>query len=418
MLVRRLPGRAAAIYALDGGSARLRAGTGQYLSRCAAPVGLALADRAIRGAPGASGLPTAAGEVLAIDRAVLQLRDGFPAACPACSGSGRILGWVVLVDARRRPLSPAVVTALRDCAQVLGGILAPASPMAGDRPAPAADPDRHAGSERADEQATQTWIAEMLARRSEASTSAFLLIDLDRFHALNEVLGSATGDQVLDRTRSRIRDVLGPGECLLRLAGDRFGIVAERAGSDPRSLADRLLSTSAWEGGPAALLSGFSQHARDNTFATQLLHRLRDGSLSAGAALAWLERELEASGSDAEQIIIREHQTLAAGNVTTGNIIRGLRVANDLDWTVWFEKVSRVDRLFRERTDFARLDFQSRDQYRTAVEDLARRSKKNEYDVALRVIEMAEADADATTTDGPDVGSLLVGARRSEVEKD
>ena len=185
------------------------------------------------------------------------------------------------------------------------------------------------------------------------------------------------------------------------------------------SLADRLLSTSAWEGGPTALLSGFSQHAQDNTFATQLLHRLRDGSLSAGAALAWLERELEASGSDAEQIIIREHQTLAAGNVTTGNIIRGLRVANDLDWTVWFEKVSRVDRLFRERTDFARLDFQSRDQYRTAVEDLARRSEKNEYDVALRVIEMAEESTaeGAGSADGLDVGSLLVGARRDEAEQ-
>ena len=186
------------------------------------------------------------------------------------------------------------------------------------------------------------------------------------------------------------------------------------------SLADRLLSATPWEGGPTALLSGYSQHAQDNTFATQLLHRLRDGSLSAGAALAWLERELEASGSDAEQIIIREHQTLAAGNVTTGNIIRGLRVANDLDWTVWFERVSRVDRLFRERTDFARLDFQSRDQYRTAVEDLARRSGKNEYDVALRVIEMAEAGASesAAAADGPDVGTLLVGARRREVEKD
>ena len=186
------------------------------------------------------------------------------------------------------------------------------------------------------------------------------------------------------------------------------------------SLADQLLSTARWEGGSTALLSGFSQHARDNTFATQLLYRLRDGSLSAGVALAWLEKELEASGSDAEQTIIREHQTLAAGNVTTGNIIRGLRVANDLDWTVWFEKVSRVDRLFRQRTDFARLDFQSRDQYRTAVEDLARRSGKNEYDVALRVIEMAEATADqsAETAEALDVGSLLVGARRGEVEKD
>ena len=186
------------------------------------------------------------------------------------------------------------------------------------------------------------------------------------------------------------------------------------------SLADRLLSSATWEAGAPNILPGFSQHARDNTFATQLLHRLRDGSRSAGAALAWLEKELEASGTDAEQTIIREHQTLSSGNVTTSNIIRGLRAANDVDWTVWFETVSRVDRLFRERTDFARLDFQSRDQYRTAVEELARRSNRAEFDVARRVIEMAESSAPdgESGADGLDVGSLLVGERRREIEKD
>ena len=83
MLVRRLPGRSAAIYALDGGSAQLRAATAQYLSRCAAPAGIASADHAIADVADASGLPKGAGDVLAVDRAVLQLRDGFPAACPA-----------------------------------------------------------------------------------------------------------------------------------------------------------------------------------------------------------------------------------------------------------------------------------------------------------------------------------------------
>lgn len=206
----------------------------------------------------------------------------------------------------------------------------------------------------------------------------------------------------------------------------RLALRVERARTMRRmanTLADRLLS-STWEGGAPDYLGGFSQHARDNTFATQLLHRLRDGSRSAGESVAWLEKELEASGTDAEQIIIREHQTLSSGNVTTSNIIRGLKAANDVDWTVWFEKVSRVDRLFRERTGFARLDFQSRDQYRTAVEELARASGKAEIDVARRVIDLAEARAreEATASEGAaeglDVGAWLVGDRRVEFERD
>jgi cyclic beta-1,2-glucan synthetase len=99
-----------------------------------------------------------------------------------------------------------------------------------------------------------------------------------------------------------------------------------------------------------------------------MLYRLRDGSQNAGKALIWLEGELEKPGSDAEEIIVGEHRNLSSGNVTMGNIVRGLRLVNDVDWTVWFETVSRIDELLREKTDFAQLDFHSRDQYRTAIE--------------------------------------------------
>ncbi|MCK9551133.1 MAG: protein ndvB, partial [Aquamicrobium sp.] len=158
----------------------------------------------------------------------------------------------------------------------------------------------------------------------------------------------------------------------------------------------------------------YGVYARDTTFATQLLYRLRDGSQNAGRALLWLEGELEKSGSDAEQIIMAEHQTLSAGNVTTGNIIRGLRLINDVDWTVWFEEVSRIDELLRQRGDYAALDFASRDQYRTAIEELARRSGRSEYDVAETAVALAEKSAGETA----DVGFYLVGPRRQVLEQE
>ncbi|MEO9337305.1 glucoamylase family protein [Mesorhizobium sp. SB112] len=177
------------------------------------------------------------------------------------------------------------------------------------------------------------------------------------------------------------------------------------------------------------ILAQYTAHARDTTFATQLLYRLRDGSQHAGKALVWLEEELEKSGSDAEEITISEHQTLSAGNVTTGNIIRGLRLINDVEWPEWFETVSRVDSLLRARTGYDDLDFQSRDQYRTAIEDLARRSGKSEYEVAVAATEMAGFEPaevqDENDTRGEikgatknDVGFFLIGSQRQELEKE
>ncbi|MBN9071320.1 MAG: protein ndvB [Rhizobiales bacterium] len=185
------------------------------------------------------------------------------------------------------------------------------------------------------------------------------------------------------------------------------------------ALADRVLSSQKGDDAHDAL-GEFAAHARDTTFATQFLYRLRDGSKNAGDALVWLENELEAAGTDAEEIIIAEHRTLSSGNVTTGNIIRGLRHINDVSWTVWFENISRIDALLRERTNLSELDFASRDQYRRSIETLARRSRLTEYEVAdwaTRLAGWREAGAAEEGAAPVDVGFFLVGERRGELEQ-
>ncbi|MCO5147554.1 MAG: protein ndvB [Aquamicrobium sp.] len=171
-------------------------------------------------------------------------------------------------------------------------------------------------------------------------------------------------------------------------------------------VADKLAAAPG--GTEAEILAAHAEHARERTFATQLLHRLRDGSQTSHAGLAWLEAALEAAGTDAEKITAAEHANLSAGNVTTSNIIKGLRLLDDIDWTVWFEDVSGIDRLLRERSDFSALDFPSRDAYRRAIEELAKRSGRDERAVALTAIELAGSE---------DVGALLVGPRRREMER-
>jgi cyclic beta-1,2-glucan synthetase len=180
------------------------------------------------------------------------------------------------------------------------------------------------------------------------------------------------------------------------------------------SLADRVTAEGDGDNGPS-MLAEYAAHALDTSFATQLLHRLRDGSRSAGRALVWLETELERHGSNAEAIIFGEHQTLSAGNVTTANIVRGLKLINDVQWTVWFEEVSKVDALLRKEARFSELDFASRDEYRSEIEELARGSGLTEFAVAERAIELARKAAEETP-DTADIGFFLAGDRTGELE--
>jgi cyclic beta-1,2-glucan synthetase len=185
-------------------------------------------------------------------------------------------------------------------------------------------------------------------------------------------------------------------------------------------VADRIQTLSEGEA-CRTVLTEYAAHAQDNAFAAQLLYRLRDGTHISEEAISWLETELERRGMDAEEVLVLEHNRLSFGNATMGAIIRSLRKIDDTDWTIWFETVSQVDVILRERSSFAALDFQSRDIYRAEIERIARRSKKEETFVARTALEMAHdandpADMETNETGRIDIGRFLVGDDRPALE--
>ncbi len=64
------------------------------------------------------------------------------------------------------------------------------------------------------------------------SRCAFLMIDLDRFKAINDTLGHLVGDQLLARVSERLKSIMTENELIGRLGGDEFAIVIRDA-SDP-----------------------------------------------------------------------------------------------------------------------------------------------------------------------------------------
>ena len=200
-------------------------------------------------------------------------------------------------------------------------------------------------------------------------------------------------------------------ENLRRLAE---AIVARLAASElADGLADRILGTDENDPEPAiVILTSLEQVPWSTTFAVQLAQRLRDRDPNSTPALRWLNERLGAEGTTTDQIVREEVQRQSAMNVTVRNVITSMRLISMVNWAEFFESVSPVDAVLRSASDFAAMDFPTRDLYRRAIEELARGSGRDETDVARRAI--AAAGRDSATARESDPGyHLIAGGRRA-----
>jgi diguanylate cyclase (GGDEF)-like protein len=67
------------------------------------------------------------------------------------------------------------------------------------------------------------------------------IVDLDRFKEVNDTLGHANGDRLLNCVAERMLQELRPGDTAARLGGDEFGLVLQGVGGEEaRSILDRI----------------------------------------------------------------------------------------------------------------------------------------------------------------------------------
>jgi len=179
------------------------------------------------------------------------------------------------------------------------------------------------------------------------------------------------------------------------------------------AIADQLLGGDGAGQTEGALVDRLGPTAPSDALVVQLIHRLRDQSPAFTAMLGRLDERLAADERTADGAIHDEQQRQIAANVTVRNIITSMRHISDVDWSVIFERVSLVDPVLAEGCDFAKMDFATRNLYRTAVEDLARGSDVDELEVANRAV---EAGAAATERRHQDPGYYLIAEGRVPFE--
>lgn len=211
-------------------------------------------------------------------------------------------------------------------------------------------------------------------------------------------------------------------ENLRRVAETIVGSQAARDAAD--ALTDVLLGAGGRsQAATAVALRPYADRPLARPFVVQLVQRLRDEDPETTPALRWLDERLSAQGTNADEIVREEHRRQGAANVTVRNIVTSMRLISELDWTEFFESVSLVDVELRTGSDFAAMDFSTRDRYRRAIEELARGSVHSEIEVARAAV-LAAKRADAGHQDRPaepdlrrrDPGYFLIGQGRRAFE--
>lgn len=86
-------------------------------------------------------------------------------------------------------------------------------------------------------------VDDMLGWSGESGAATIFFIDLNRFKEINDSMGHATGDLLLQQVSERLSQCMRPGDVVARLGGDEFVVAATCTGPEAATaIAQRLLA--------------------------------------------------------------------------------------------------------------------------------------------------------------------------------
>src|SRR5947208_3695038 len=148
-------------------------------------------------------------------------------------------------------------------------------------------------------------------------------------------------------------------------------------------------------------------------FASELMVHLHDEEAALPVVSGWLERSLRAPLLEVMQ---QEHRRQAVQQTALADVINSCRLIAQIAWPEFFESISWAEsELAADPAGvYARLDFETGDRCRTAVEEIARWSKRSEQEIIDQALALAEAAEDEVARH---VGYYLIDVGRLALER-
>ncbi len=194
------------------------------------------------------------------------------------------------------------------------------------------------------------------------------------------------------------------------------------------SWADKMVAAS--EQDPKSLILVIADMARSNppivsSFVAELARRLQGRGPALALPLTWLEQVLGEMGLSIENLVRQENQQQAAAQVAISNSVGSLRTLGAVDWRDFVEAGSLVEQTLRSDPVgvYGEMDFASRDQYRHAVEAIAKSGRCTELEVARQALALALAGSSERPGTANDidrrghVGYYLIGQGLPQLEQ-
>ncbi|HTF18449.1 MAG TPA: glucoamylase family protein, partial [Chryseolinea sp.] len=128
-----------------------------------------------------------------------------------------------------------------------------------------------------------------------------------------------------------------------------------------------------------------------SAFVAEFTRKLQWKGLDLNLPLTWIEQHLADSSSSINQMVLVENSKQAADQLSVSNSINSLRFLAKMDWREFVEELSVVEQLLmRDPAGMYRnMDFYTRDQYRHAIEKIAKQGATPEHHVAEIVLDLA-----------------------------
>ena len=156
-----------------------------------------------------------------------------------------------------------------------------------------------------------------------------------------------------------------------------------------------------------------------SAFVAEFARRLQWKGLDLTLPLTWIEQHLSVTGHNINSLVLAENQQQAADQLSVSNSINSLRFLAKTDWREFVETMSIVDQVLREDMVYPVMDFNTRDNYRHRVEQIAKKCDFSEQEVAKVALELARKSAveDPKDEKKSHIGYYLIGKGVSETER-